>query len=97
MRPASPVVVVSLLILIVALGFSTLGNSKRDYKTLIGAVLYVVGGIYATFHFHFFVIKKTNFLLTLMLLEFLQEISNFRIWCGIQWVKHNFLFSLHVT
>ena len=45
MRPASPVVVVSLLILIVALGFSTVGNSKRDYKTLIGAVLYVVGGI----------------------------------------------------
>ena len=44
MRRASPVVVLSLLILFVALGFSTVGNSKRDYKTLVGAVLYVVGG-----------------------------------------------------
>ncbi len=43
-RKSSPVVVVSLLILIVALGFSTVGNTKRDTKTVYGAVLYVTGG-----------------------------------------------------
>ena len=44
MRRSSPVVVVSLFILIVALGFSTVGNTKRDAKTVFGAMLYVVGG-----------------------------------------------------
>ena len=31
-------------------------------------------------------------ILTLTLLSFFKEISNFRIWCGIQWVNHNFHF-----
>ena len=44
MRRSSPIVVVSLLILIVALGFSTVGNTKRDAKTVFGAMLYVIGG-----------------------------------------------------
>ena len=46
MRRSSPVVVVSLLILIIALGFSTVGNTKRDVKTVFGAMLYVIGGKY---------------------------------------------------
>ena len=37
-------IVISLFIIIVGLGFSTMGNSKRDYKTLLGAVLYIIGG-----------------------------------------------------
>lgn len=44
MRKSSPVVVVSLFILILALGFSTVGNTKQDTKTVYGAVLYVTGG-----------------------------------------------------
>ncbi len=44
MRRSSPVVVLSLLIMFVALGFSTVGNAKGDYKTLVGAVLYVIAG-----------------------------------------------------
>ena len=44
MRKSSPIVVVSLLILMLAFGFSTVGNTKRDTKTVYGAVLYVTGG-----------------------------------------------------
>ena len=44
MRRSSPVIVISLIILIVGLGFSTVGNSKRNAKTIVGAMLYVIGG-----------------------------------------------------
>ena len=60
MRRSSPVLVISLFILIGALACSTLGNSRRDFKTLIGAVLYVVGGISMTDYFTSPLGKKTS-------------------------------------
>ena len=45
-RKASPIVVISLLILAMALGFSTVGNAKGDMKTLVGAVFYIFSGEY---------------------------------------------------
>ena len=46
MRRSSPVIVLSLLVLMFALGTSTVGNSKRDNKTIFGAIQYVIGGEY---------------------------------------------------
>ena len=43
-RKSSPLMVSSLLLLIIALGLSTVGNTKRDGKTLIGAVVYIMSG-----------------------------------------------------
>ncbi|KAK2192055.1 hypothetical protein NP493_40g08025 [Ridgeia piscesae] len=44
-RRASPFIVIALLIMIAALSFSTLGNTKEDVKTLIGAVLYIFAAL----------------------------------------------------
>ena len=46
-RPSSPVIVISLLILIAAFALSTLGNAKGNVKTIIGAVFYVIAGLYS--------------------------------------------------
>jgi hypothetical protein len=43
-RRATPIIVMSLFVMICALGFSTVGNNKNDVKTFIGAVLYVLAG-----------------------------------------------------
>lgn len=43
-RKSSPVIVLSLLVLITALGFATIGNNKKDSRTLVGAVLYIFAG-----------------------------------------------------
>ena len=45
-RKSSPVIVGSLLLMVTALTFSILGNSKRDARTLIAAILYVCSGQY---------------------------------------------------
>ena len=45
-RPSSPVIVISLLILVVAFALSVVGNAKNNNKTIIGAVLYVIAGGY---------------------------------------------------
>ncbi len=37
-------IVLSLLLMLVGLGLSTVGNTKRDYKTMIGAVFFIAGG-----------------------------------------------------
>ncbi|KAK2149392.1 hypothetical protein LSH36_454g02016 [Paralvinella palmiformis] len=44
MRKASPVFVISLVLLIIAFTLSTLGNAKRDGKTISGAVFYIFSG-----------------------------------------------------
>ena len=43
-RKSSPVIVGSLLIQIIALALSTIGNTKKNVKTLIGAVLFISSG-----------------------------------------------------
>jgi voltage-dependent calcium channel gamma-5 len=40
-RKSSPVIVGSLLIMVTALSLSILGNSKRDVRTLVAAILYI--------------------------------------------------------
>ena len=50
MRRSSPVIVLSLLVLILALGTSTVGNSKRDNRTIFGAIQYVIGGELPTWY-----------------------------------------------
>lgn len=44
MRRAAPVIVLSLLVIMIALGLSTVGNTKRDNKTVFAAIIYVTGG-----------------------------------------------------
>ncbi|KAI0230990.1 Voltage-dependent calcium channel gamma-5 subunit [Lamellibrachia satsuma] len=44
-RRSAPFVVIALLIMIAALSFSTLGNTKEDVKTLVGAVLYIFAAL----------------------------------------------------
>jgi hypothetical protein len=43
-RKSAPVIVGSLLVMVTALTFSILGNSKRDVRTLVAAILYVCAG-----------------------------------------------------
>lgn len=44
MRKSAPFLVIALLTLIVGFGFATIGNTRGDHKTLVGAVLYIFGG-----------------------------------------------------
>ncbi len=46
-RASSPVIVVSLLLLIAAFALSTMGNAKHNSKTVVGAVFYVIAGLRA--------------------------------------------------
>ena len=43
-RQSSPVIVASLMLMITALAFSIIGNTRRDARTLIAAILYVCSG-----------------------------------------------------
>ncbi|ELT88463.1 hypothetical protein CAPTEDRAFT_196114 [Capitella teleta] len=44
-RCATPVIMISLFVMICALGCSTAGNHKNDVKTFVGAVLYVLAAL----------------------------------------------------
>lgn len=44
-RKSSPIIVSSLFLLTIALGLSTIGNAKRDTRTLIGGVFYIFAAL----------------------------------------------------
>ena len=87
MRRSSPIVVVSLLILMVALGFSTVGNTKRDAKTVFGAMLYVIGGTYLYVDFQnvqcansrMFNVYSWQIVFDVMFVVYMYELSSMRI------------------
>ena len=44
MRKSSPLIVGALFVIIAALACTIIGNSRGSNKTLVGAVLYILGG-----------------------------------------------------